>query len=469
MAVRFAETTADGESDNTEGIVTPEDRTAYIEARKQSVIGYGNQQAQYPVWVRDAQKYYPIWEVPLEALALNVDNKRFSAERDLVQRGLGRPLDPANRLEDEESIIAILCDSTLEVDIDRGIAVGTPSKDFKALSEDWAKRGQMEPLWIRPDGTVRNGNRRLAMLKRLRNSGIDVKEWIQAIILKPADVDEKELFRMEQREQLAENFKKRYQDVNALLALREAAENEDIDWDDPQSIQRVAGILKHFAGRDDAGYAAKQLYAIKAIDRYLAYVNASGQYSLAMRQVEVFREVGICMSTYQDDPDELAELLQAAFAFVQSGRNYGDIRRLRHLFGNNRSLFDDMAHRIFQIEEDSSWDPDGAGAAAEPPELSVATAPEDEDEVDGAEYDPEVSTGSTSYPRREVDSVIRGTLDRFTAVNLDIKEQIDQAASRLEAVNLVQLEGLRGSERDEAKATIALIAEWIRTAESLLV
>lgn len=448
--------------------MTPEERIAYIEARKQPVIGYGDQQAQHPIWVRDAQKYYPICEVPLEALVLNVDNKRFSAERDLVQRGLGRPLDPANRPEDEESIVAILCDSTLEVDLDRGVAVGTPSKDFKALSEDWAKRGQMEPLWIRPDGTVRNGNRRLAMLKRLRNSGVDVKEWVQAIILSPADVDEKELFRMEQREQLAENFKKRYQDVNALLALREAAENEDVDWDDPQSIQRVAGILKHFAGRDDAGYAAKQLYAIKALDRYLAYVNAPGQYSLAMRQVEVFREVGICMSTYQDEPEELTELLQAAFAFVQAGRSYGDIRRLRNLFGNSRSLFDEMASSIFQIEEDSAWDPESANAVSELPELSVATAPEDDDEGDDEDRGPEESAGLSNYPKLKVDAVIKSSLDKFTAANLDIKEQLDQAVARLQAVDLNDLEGLRGSERDEAKATIAVIATWIQSAESRL-
>ena len=251
--------------------------------------------------------------MPIERLVLNVENKRFSSERELVEHKLGRPLDPSNNPADEESIVAILCDSSLDVDLERGVAVGHPSKDFSALHDDWVTRGQAEPLWIRPDGTVRNGNRRLAMLKRRRLEGADT-HWVQAIILDGDDVDESELFRMEQREQLTENFKKRYQDVNALLALRDAAELEGVDWDDPDSMAQAATTLQHYAGRDDPAYASKQLYAVRALDKYLDYINAPGRYSLATKQVEVFREVGLCMSSFEDEPDQQFELVQAAFA-----------------------------------------------------------------------------------------------------------------------------------------------------------
>jgi hypothetical protein len=447
-----------------ERIVTPEERVADIDARKRRVTGHGGQQAQHPVWVRNGQKYYPVWEVPLERLVLNVDNKRFLAERELVERKLGRALDPTNVPKDERSIIAILLDSSLDVDLEEEIAVGTPSKDFNALSEDWTARGQIDPLWIRPDGTVRNGNRRLAMLRRLRSAGT-VVNWVNAIILTVDDVDESELFRMEQREQLAENFKKRYQDVNALLALRDAAELEGIDWDNPDSITEVAGRLKHFAGRDDAAYAAKQLYAIRALDSYLAYINASGQYSRAMRRVEVFREVGLCMSTYQNAPDQQFELLQAAFAFVQAGRKYREIRQLRNLFGSDPDLFGRMVAEIGQVEDASGWDPENPDSVIEYPELSDATAPDDDDSDDD---DLDVTTGPSNYPKSEVSGIIDAALDHFTAAGLDIKRQLAQALSRLNAVDPSSLQALQGDERADAQRSVAQIADWSRAAENQL-
>lgn len=441
--------------------MTPEQRAADIEARKQPV-GPSDKQAQHKIWVRDGWAYYDVWRVPIERLVLNVDNKRFSSERELVEHKLGRPLDPANNPNDEESIISILCDSSLDVDLERGVAVGSPSKDYKALRDDWQDRGQEEPLWIRPDGTVRNGNRRLAMLKRIRSEGADI-HWVDAIILRYDDVDESELFRMEQREQLTENFKKRYQDVNALLALREAAELEGIDWDDPKSIEAVAIRLKHPAGRDDAAYASKQLYAIRALDQYLAYINAPGRYSLALQKVEVFREVGLCMSAYEDEPDQQFELLQAAFAFVQAGRSYSDIRVLRKVFGTNRPQFDAMVNRILQVEDASGWDPEQAEPEVDYPELRDATAPEPEADDDD-EGDVGAVVSPADYPKKEVSAVIGAALDRFAASNLEIKTQLDQAVARLESVDLSSLSQLDGTARDEAHALVVAIETWARQA-----
>jgi hypothetical protein len=447
--------------------MTPEQRIADIDARKHSA-GTSDHQAQHKVWVRDGWTYYPVWQVPIERLLLNVENKRFGAEREMVEHRLGRPLDPSNNPIDEESIIAILCDSSLDVDLENGVAVGTSSKDFLALKEDWEARGQAEPLWIRPDGTVRNGNRRLAMLKRLRNTGFDAN-WVDAIILPLNEIDENELFRMEQREQLTENFKKRYQDVNALLALRAAAELEGIDWESAQSIATVANRLKHYAGRDDSGYASKQLYAIRALDSYLRYINAPGRYSIASRQVEVFREVGLCMSTYEDEPDQQFELLQAAFAFVQAGHNYSDIRKLRRLFGTDRRLFDEMVAGIQQAEETSGWDPEQAEPDIDYPDLSAATAPDDDDD-DGDQDDesPTDVVAPAHYPKQQVSTVIDNTLDRFAAASLDVHRQLDQARARLQAVDLEVLLALQGSERDSAVQSISVIEAWIREALRLL-
>ena len=92
--------------------MTPEQRVVDINARKHPA-GPADRQAQHKVWVRGGWFYYPVWQVPIERLVLNVDNKRFSSERELVEHQLGRPLDPSNNPNDEESIISILCDSSL--------------------------------------------------------------------------------------------------------------------------------------------------------------------------------------------------------------------------------------------------------------------------------------------------------------------------------------------------------------------
>ena len=211
------------------------------------------------LWSKDQWKDFRVMRVEVETLLLNPDNRRFSAEKLLMENKLGHSLDPESSPNDERSVISILLDSSLDVDGDK--VVGKPSPDCEALEGDWLDRGQESPLWIRPDGTVRNGNRRLAMIKRLQDgSPGDVHRWVAAIVLGP-DIDENDLFQMEQREQLTEDFKVRYTDVNLLLSLREAAELVEIVWADNADIERVAGALQWLTNGD------KQ-YAIKPATRH---------------------------------------------------------------------------------------------------------------------------------------------------------------------------------------------------------
>ena len=73
------------------------------------------------------------------------------------------------------------------------------------------------------------------MIKRQQREGRDAGlQWVQAVLLDFSDIDEPALLEMEQREQLTENLKVRYNEIDYLLALREAAVNRDIDWFDPQ-------------------------------------------------------------------------------------------------------------------------------------------------------------------------------------------------------------------------------------------
>jgi len=402
--------------------------------------------------------YFPIWDVPIEDLILNVDNKRFGAERDLVEGKLGRKLDPANNPLDDQSVVAILCDASLDVDLERGVAVGTESKDYLALREDWLSRKQAEPIWIRPDGTVRNGNRRLAVLKRLRRDGHDIN-WVEAIILDEEELDEAELFRMEQREQLTENFKKRYGDINALLALRQAAELENVDWQDPESLREVARRLKHYAGRDDATYALTQLQAVRAVDAYLEHIGVPNRYSLASRQVEVFREVGKCMSVFEDEPEDGYELVDAAFAFVQAGKNHLDLRVLRKIFLNDRERFYAMVTAVQEAEASAGWRSDEPTGDVDSPGLDVVTAPND-DERDDERVEPE-AVAPTGYPKTKVGRVIDAGLDGYAATLLDVTTQLRQALARLEAIDRKQLQAAVDDDGGErVMELVRAIATW---------
>ena len=94
----------------------------------------------HPLWCRERWQDFHKHLVPVDALVLNIDNRRFAAERKLMEEGLGHSLDPENDPNDEQSVISILLDTGHRVDGD--VVTGTPSKDYQALLKDWQKRGR---------------------------------------------------------------------------------------------------------------------------------------------------------------------------------------------------------------------------------------------------------------------------------------------------------------------------------------
>lgn len=376
------------------------------------------------LWCKDDWKRFPIFRVPVDALMLNVDNRRFAAERKLAEEQLEHPLDPENSAEDEQSVIAILLDKNLSVD--GAVWRGTPKKDSDALRDDWLRRGQESPFWIRPDGTVHNGNRRLAILKRLRLERVEGTEWIKAIILDPTEVDEVDLFEMEQREQLTEDFKVRYTDINLLLALRDAAIARGIDWADEDSIQQVAGQLQSVAGGDQK-YATIQLRAIRYMDEFLRDANAPGEYQRLFGQVERFRDVGKNMARIAPDyPDAAADMLRLTFAAIHAGNPHGDIRSLLQMFLNDRDRFNAL---LKQIEEDEAeWE--SSGPELVNPDLSSARIEETED--DNTEAPGPVAP---RYPKERVRTRLANAIDGFkAAASKDVASILEQVRNRLDAL-----------------------------------
>jgi hypothetical protein len=417
--------------------VNAEERTQLIATRQQAASRPPER-----LWVRDQWREFPVVQVPVEALALNVDNRRFAAERTWAEEKLNRALDPENRTDDELILESILLDTAHEFDGDQ--LVGKPSKDYDALKKDWQRRHQESPLWIRPDGTVRNGNRRLAMLKRLqRQEGIEGFEYVDVVILDSDDIDEVALFDMEQREQLTENLKVRYTDINLLLAIRAAAESRSIDWFDPGSIDRVAGELQHVIGNNKA-YAAIQLNAIRYMDAYLDSSEQTGQYHKLIGQIERFRDVGKAMTKLEVDyEDDVPAMLRVLFAAIRAGSPHGDIRVLKNLFLHGRQGYEQLLAQVDGIEAD--WEETGADSLADPDVVDIAAAADEDEDEDALDEPP--GPNVPNYPRDDIRDAIDNAIDGFGAsMTDDVAKTLRQILNRLEVV------GDTGGKLDQALA-----------------
>ena len=381
------------------------------------------------LWVLGQWKNIPVFRVPVSALILNIDNRRFSAERQLFEQQLGHSFDPENSEDDALSVEAILLDRDLDIDGDR--VVGKPGKDFLALRQDWQRRKQETPFWILADGTVRNGNRRLAMLRRLqREAGAEGYEYVEAVVLDDLGINELAIFEMEQREQLTEDYKVRYTDINLLLAIKAAAEDKGIDWYDPESILTVASELQHVM-RNNPGYAVVQLYAIKYMDAYLEDLDEAGRYDKLIGQIERFRDVGRIMRTVEaDDPERAPAMLDALFAAVSAGLTYLEIRRIRRLFNDDRGEFDKVVERIRDAEDQGAQSTEKQSLSE--PEI-VNNEADDPDATDGTPDPP--GPAVTNYPKNEVRGILDDAIDRHESAQIkDVLKVVKEINNRLDAL-----------------------------------
>lgn len=411
------------------------------------------------LWCKDKWQELPKYSVPVDALVLNIDNRRFAAERKLMEEQLGHSLDPENSPNDELSVISILLDTGRHAEGD--VVMGTPSKDYSALLKDWQKRGQESPFWIRPDGTVRNGNRRLALLKRLRvQEGIEGTRFVDAIILDPNEINEQELFEMEQREQLTENFKVRYTDVNLLLTLRDAAVAQRIDWNSPEDIERVAGELQEFV-QGGRGYAAIQLRAIKYMDDYLTHIESPGEYQKLFSQIERFRDVGKNMTKMLEEyPDDAVDMLQLMFAGISAGIKHGHIRTIGRIFREDRDEYRRLQEKVSSIEQQTT-----PNTKLESPDLAAVEADLEDDSGEGNEPAPVVS----NYPADPVRSAVLDAIDGFEARNLEIARKLGQAAGRLRPITTAHISEVLNSPKDsEIRQYLTEIINWAEGVKDLL-
>lgn len=415
------------------------------------------------IWTGKEWVDLSVYSVPVDALVLNVENRRFAAERQWAEAELGRALDSDNSPDDERSIEALLLDKNLRV-ID-GQIVGKPSDAYISLRNDWLRRRQESPLWIRPDGRVRNGNRRLAMIKRLsRDQGDEGLQFVNAVVLDPHDFDERTVFEMEQKEQVTENFKVRYDDIDYLIALREAAMMREVDLLDADSIAEVAGELQTLWEKSKQE-VERDLHAIRYMDAFLVSMGQAGQYYRLVGTLEIFRDIGRGMSRFLESyPAEADLALQVFFSAVQSGKRYGDIRRLRRLFTDDHEAFVALAEEILGIEDEFFEE------HADPTSLTSPTEIDSEPDDDGDAAESGGQATADNYPSSDVSTAIDVAIDAFDSRDRDVAAAIREAHNRLKAIDRAALQALleRTDGADAARAALISIIAWVDTHRSLV-
>lgn len=161
----------------------------------------------WPVEIAGRKKILPFYRFPIEdLLRYNVNNGRLAIDvMEWVEKNK-RTLD-ANNKKDAEIIRNML----LKLDVEK----------TKVLKDDLRKKGQMEPGVITWDGFVINGNRRMAILEELHSDEATGKwEFLEAVRL-PAEITEKDLWKLEAGLQLSKDKVAEYHPVNELLKIKQ--------------------------------------------------------------------------------------------------------------------------------------------------------------------------------------------------------------------------------------------------------
>jgi hypothetical protein len=407
------------------------------------------------IWTASKFVDFTVYTVPTELLVLNPENRRFRAE---AQEVVGELRHPLKAEVDEPSIIALLLDKDPRVEGDR--VVGSASKDTRALIEDWNRRRQEQPLWVRPDGMVSNGNRRLAMLKRLQLAhGDDGYDHVDVVFMSEEEYDEEILFEMEAREQLTEGLKVRYTKMNGLLTLRDAAEKRGIDWNDPESIRQVAERIRHLANNNSA-YAKVQLQAVKYMTDYLIWRGMPGNFAALREMVERFRDLGKNMDwVAANDTGREAAMLQICFVAIAAGVKHGELRAIRHIAKGDIELFDRLVAEIEALEAEPDDD-------EEPIVLAPGPIEDDDDDEEDEEAE---NVRPRSAKQGRIAQTVRGAANAWAAHDDPPEARVRAAAGELAGVDPAEaLRSTAGVTRDGVERAMAEVITWAAEAEKAL-
>ncbi len=233
---------------------------------KQYVADKYRQNKTYGIpWKSDKLEDFPVYRIPNKILSYNFDNARLAAEKNSEEGKLSRLLDPKNP-NDQKIVQRILLTS-----------VWFDKKDTEQLKKSLEVQ-QRTPAIVTFDGVIIDGNRRFACLNTLHEEKGNPQYTELDICILP-QASKKELIILENRLQLAKDYKVDYGPINDRLRLREMRRNKDFEMEE---------IIYSVNGRYKAAEIEKMVEEMDLIDNYLDQIGRPKDYASIAGKTESF-------------------------------------------------------------------------------------------------------------------------------------------------------------------------------------
>lgn len=267
----------------------------------------------------------PVYEIPLgddfeTGLRFNLDNSRI-IKHVLSAKAKGEMPDP-EKPETQEFIEKILLNDKLY-----------SKHAVSKLKDNLRSVGQTEPIIVSCDGTIWNGNRRVAVIKMLYKETGDPR-WSKAKGVFLPELSKKQLKHLEHRLQLAYNFQEDYDRITLFLGCRERHDAENWSYEE---------LENSFGGRYTKKKIKEFIEQINLIDEYLERIGCSGDYpSLGDTGVEFFASTQTHLNYEKNklgtgDVD-LAKIATEFFVTVKHpDSTYRDARHLCYILRNEKA------------------------------------------------------------------------------------------------------------------------------------
>ena len=298
-----------------------------------------------PVIIKGEKKNLSVYRLPTDLLYYNIRNGRFAAEYRNEIKKEGGVLIPEEK-EDAKKIQNLLWNLNVN--------------ESKLTYQDIQQRGQWKAGIITEDGYVIDGNRRMSILSKLfDDTSNDEFKFIKVGRLN-ANVEDKDLWKLEAGIQLGKEEIVRYGAMNELLKLEEA-KSIGISNDE---------IAKTLYGFNDVNEIKLKLDRLELIKKYLIFLNDVDNFKKAEDKVEHFKEFQKIIKIANDvqlDPDTKIAIRKAVFCLIKQNIQHMELRKIGKMI--KREL-DQALEYIISLSEDC----DGV--------QTTSTLNEDEDDVD---------------------------------------------------------------------------------------
>lgn len=170
------------------------------------------------------------------------------------------------------------------------------------------KQGQHEPLLLRYDGYVVNGNRRLAAMRLLHSDPkkqTPSPDFSHVEVVRLPELDEKEIRRIEQRLQMSQDGKADYNWVDELLTIQ--SNIEDFGMTVPELARDM---------NKKQPTVENQLRMLKLIDIFLNRTDKSGKYFEVDSDEQAFKTLAVAYAKYEGQGGKQLLLLDLAFPII---------------------------------------------------------------------------------------------------------------------------------------------------------